>query len=168
MQDVIKAASKIAKGLWGLNPKSHWCSSQWGHWGLAQEFYWVSTSQILPFQIRVSWYQLAPDHTKRELPFGDLLFHLLLPIYEQKMILEQSNSDSIKMDFFLTAQLARKLYISYWRYLDKIDCIACAMLLPPVWSQSPTPSLKLKIKFPHPPRSLQTLITIPADEKYLQ
>lgn len=110
---------------------------------------------------------LTPDLTKRELHFGDLLFHLLLPTHEEKMTLQQSNSNSIKMDFFLSAQLARKLYIPCWSYLDGIDCVACAMLLPPIQSQSPTPSLELK-KFPHPPLSLQTLITIPTDAKYLQ
>lgn len=59
---------------------------------------------------------LTPDRTKRELHFGDLLFHLLLPTHEKKMILQQGNSNSIKMDFFLSAQLARKLYIPFWSY----------------------------------------------------
>jgi len=60
--------------------------------------------QILTFQICLSRYQLAPDCTKRELPFGDLLFHLLLPAHEQKMVLEQRNSDSIKNGFLFASQ----------------------------------------------------------------
>lgn len=46
---------------------------------------------------------LTPDHTKRELHFGDLLFHLLLPTPEKKMILQQDNSNGMKMGFFLSA-----------------------------------------------------------------
>lgn len=162
---MIKAASKIAKGLLGLNPKPHQCSSQWGHWGLAEEFYCISTSQILPFQTHMSWH-----------------WHLI--IQRENFILETfcftccyqplkkivPFSRTIPMVWKWVSfcqQLARKVYIPYWSYLNRIDCVACAMLLPPIQSQSPTPSLELK-KFSHPPLSLQTLITIPTDAKYLQ
>lgn len=147
---MIKAASKIAKGLLGLNPKPHQCSSQWGHWGLAEEFYCISTSQILPlnFILETFCFTCCYQPLKKIVPFSRTI-----PMVWKWVSFCQ--------------QLARKVYIPYWSYLNRIDCVACAMLLPPIQSQSPTPSLELK-KFSHPPLSLQTLITIPTDAKYLQ
>lgn len=59
-------------------------------------------------------HELTPGRTKRELPFGDL-FHLLLPTHEQKIIIEQSNSNSIEIDFFFTSAVTWKTFHSLLR-----------------------------------------------------
>lgn len=165
MSDMIKAAPKIARGLLGLNPKPHQCSSQWGRWGLAEEFFSVSTPQILPFQLHMSWSDTWSSQERTSF-WGPSIS----PAATNPWRGDDPSAGQFqwyKNGFFFSQQLARKVYIPYWSYLNRIDCVACAVLLPPIPSQSPTPSLKLK-KFPHPPLSLQTLITIPTDAKYLQ